>query len=213
MTRGLLLALTVLLPVPALAYTVSHEGGPVGDMPSRFESIDFPQSRFAPRPTPSDGNAAAGSSSFSLKNLESEARARTEALLSELGAHQEGSSIHVSLPGDVLFDFDKSDIRADAEEILVQMVTILTALKASPVQIEGHTDSKGGDDYNIALSARRATAVRDWLSDHGIDLIRLSTTGKGEAEPVAPNETSDGRDDPVGRQKNRRVEFIIDTGE
>ena len=75
--------------------------------------------------------------------------------------------------------------------------------------IEGHTDSKGTDEYNQKLSEARAATVRDWLADKGFVPAATPIQGYGEKRPVAPNATPDGKDDPVGRQKNRRVEVVF----
>nr|WP_157994791.1 OmpA family protein [Paracoccus tegillarcae] len=72
-----------------------------------------------------------------------------------------------------------------------------------------HTDAKGSDDYNMALSDRLAVSVGTWLAARGIKLDRMTTRPRGESEPVAPNTLSDGDDNPEGRQLNRRVEFTI----
>ena len=75
------------------------------------------------------------------------------------------------------------------------------------IQIIGHTDSKGSDEYNQGLSQRRSSAVATYLSGQGITSSRLSTKGMGETDPVASNETEDGR------AQNRRVEFVITANE
>lgn len=76
--------------------------------------------------------------------------------------------------------------------------------------IEGHTDAKGSEAYNLKLSERRAEAVVEWLAvREGIDTAWLDRRGLGEAQPAAPNARPDGRDDPEGRQRNRRVEVIL----
>ena len=144
-----------------------------------------------------------------LSEIDSEIREQIDELITEFNAREEDGKIIVSLSGDILFDFDKSDIRADAEPVLDQMSELLDAFETSPVIISGHTNSKGEDDYNLALSERRTVSVRDWLSDDGIEQSRMSTEGLGEQNPVAPNTNPDGHDDPAGRQKNRRVEFTI----
>jgi outer membrane protein OmpA-like peptidoglycan-associated protein len=206
------LGVALTLPAAASAYTVTFGAAPVGDVPSRFEPVDFPGSRFTPREQESTATSSGGSSSFELKDMDDVTRIKTEAVLSALGARQEGDRIIVALPSDVLFDFDKSDIRPDARAVLGQLSGILLAMPKSPVEIIGHTDAKGSDDYNQRLSEERATSVRKWLVQLGVTDNRLTTDGKGEAEPVAPNENADGSDDPAGRQKNRRVEFVIGTG-
>ncbi|AGT08998.1 OmpA family protein [Paracoccus aminophilus] len=149
------------------------------------------------------------SSRMRLSEVRSEMRDKADALLTEFGAREEGGKIIVSLPGDVLFDFDSAEIRSDAEPVLDRLAELLDAFSTAPVVIAGHTDSKGSDAYNLALSDRRAASVKAWLSEDGVAAGRMTTEGHGEAEPVAPNEHTDGSDDPEGRQKNRRVEFTI----
>jgi outer membrane protein OmpA-like peptidoglycan-associated protein len=83
----------------------------------------------------------------------------------------------------------------------------------APVLIEGYTDSKGKDSYNLKLSDRRASSVKKWLVENaGADAGHIKTKGWGEAKPAVPNEKPDGSDDPDGRQQNRRVEITIKTG-
>ena len=77
------------------------------------------------------------------------------------------------------------------------------------IELSAHTDSKGGDDYNQRLSDARAKSVVDYLIEKGIDKGRLMPKGYGETSPVAPNENTDGSDNPEGRQKNRRTEFRV----
>jgi outer membrane protein OmpA-like peptidoglycan-associated protein len=116
----------------------------------------------------------------------------------------------LSVVGDALFDFDRSNLRADAEETLTAAVPGIQKLGGRPSRIEGHTDSKGSDAYNQKLSEARARTVRDWLA--GRKAIPASTPirGYGKSMPVAPNTTPDGKDDPEGRQKNRRVEVVFE---
>jgi outer membrane protein OmpA-like peptidoglycan-associated protein len=79
------------------------------------------------------------------------------------------------------------------------------------VMIEGHTDGKGSDGYNQGLSERRAAAVRNALVSQGSLDRQLIIHGFGKSRPIAPNQQADGSDDPAGRQKNRRVEVVINT--
>jgi outer membrane protein OmpA-like peptidoglycan-associated protein len=111
---------------------------------------------------------------------------------------------------DALFEFDKATLTPDAEETLKALVPLLAKAGKKPMTIEGHTDAKGSDDYNQTLSEKRAVAVRDWLVAHGTAPATTPTQGWGERHPVAPNARPDGSDDPAGRQKNRRVEVILD---
>ncbi|MBO9627455.1 MAG: OmpA family protein [Microbacterium sp.] len=107
----------------------------------------------------------------------------------------------------VLFDFDRSEIRADAAATLDAVAQAFTSLDIAQAQVSGHTDSIGSDDYNQTLSEKRAESVVAGLKDRGISTA-LTAEGFGESRPVAANEI-DGADNPAGRQLNRRVEIFI----
>lgn len=137
---------------------------------------------------------------------------RVAQLKSEQAATQVPRGTLVSLPGDVLFDFDRADIRPDAVSTLRKVAELIVHSGDAPVAIEGHTDSIGTAKYNQKLSERRAAAVQDYLiGRHGIAPDRLTTRGYGFSRPVAPNTHPDGTDSPQGRQRNRRVEIVIGT--
>ena len=129
-------------------------------------------------------------------------------LVSALGGEMRGNEIYVALPADTLFDFDKADVLPGAEANLATLAELIGKTEG-PVRLIGHTDAKGNDAYNQALSERRAAAVQAWLQAHGVADGRLQAQGRGASEPVAPNQHPDGRDNPEGRAKNRRVEAII----
>ena len=117
----------------------------------------------------------------------------------------------LTVNNDVLFDFDKSELRSEATDALERVAQIIRQRQPREVRIVGHTDSIGSDEYNRQLSERRAASVEKWLSAHaGAGLPPVRITGRGEEEPVAPNTTSDGKDNPEGRQKNRRVEVLLE---
>lgn len=113
----------------------------------------------------------------------------------------------ITLNDRVLFDFDKADIRPDAEAVIVTLAAALAKVSATGMEVRGHTDAKGDDAYNQALSQRRANAVVAALRQHGA-AQQADARGYGEREPVAPNEI-EGRDNPGGRQLNRRVEIFV----
>lgn len=87
---------------------------------------------------------------------------------------------------------------------------VLKAYPKASATIDGHTDGKGDEAYNQKLSERRAESVRAWLAAHGASL-GMATRGWGKKKPIAPNAKPDGKDDPEGRQKNRRVEIAVKT--
>ncbi len=120
------------------------------------------------------------------------------------------TEIRLELAADVLFDFDKADLKPAAQDVLKQVATFVRENAKGAVRIEGHTDAKGADAYNQKLSERRAASVKDWLAKNaGAKGVTYQTQGFGAKRPVAPNAKPDGADDPAGRQKNRRVELVI----
>ena len=109
----------------------------------------------------------------------------------------------VTFAADALFDFDKYVIRPDARAKLDDLVSKLAGVNLEVIVAVGHTDWIGTEAYNLALSKRRADAVKQYLVSKGIEANRIYTEGKGESQPVADNRT------PEGRQKNRRVEVEV----
>lgn len=116
--------------------------------------------------------------------------------------NERGCHVIFSLEG-VNFAYDKSDLTATATGKLNEAVKMLKDSPAINVKIEGHTDSRGSDAYNMALSQRRAETVVNFLVNHGIAANRVSASGMGEGSPVASNDTD------AGRAQNRRVDFRI----
>lgn len=112
------------------------------------------------------------------------------------------------LKSDALFDFDKATIRKEAERPLAELAEALKKFRPDTIRLDGHTDSKGEDDYNVDLSRRRADAVKNWLTGKGkIGSGSFEVAGHGEKVPRAPNTKPDGSDWPEGRALNRRVEI------
>ncbi len=134
-----------------------------------------------------------------------------ERAVQNLGATVTDTLIEVSLSGDVLFDFDRDELKAVAEKSLSDLLVLLQNVAVLAVEVEGHTDARGSESYNLALSERRARAVGDWLVRQGLDSGLVEVRGLGEAYPVAPNVNVDGSDNPDGRAQNRRVEILIRT--
>jgi outer membrane protein OmpA-like peptidoglycan-associated protein len=117
------------------------------------------------------------------------------------------SGLLMSLGSDTInFDFDKAELRPEERELLSRIAGILLTSSGYRVQVFGHTDDIGTDQYNQTLSERRAVAVRDYLVKAGIDPAIISTKGFGKSNPLVKG-TSE-----ADRAKNRRVEIgIIDT--
>jgi len=108
-----------------------------------------------------------------------------------------------------LFDFDKSNIRPDAAEVLDKVAEDMILHPDTKVVIIGNTDSIGTDEYNNALSKSRADSAVRYLTEKGVDQSQIhSIKAQGKLFPVVPNRV-DGRDNPFNRQKNRRVEIIV----
>jgi outer membrane protein OmpA-like peptidoglycan-associated protein len=104
---------------------------------------------------------------------------------------------------DVLFDFNSANLKPGAREKLARVAGILQAYPGLQIAIEGHTDSVGSDEYNQRLSERRAVSVRTYLTQNGTPESTVTALGFGEAQPVATNASS------AGRQQNRRVELVV----
>jgi outer membrane protein OmpA-like peptidoglycan-associated protein len=118
--------------------------------------------------------------------------------------------LRLTLAADILFDFDQSAIRPDAKAALDRVAEIIRSKSQGTVRIEGFTDSKGAADYNLRLSNARAESVAHWMIEREqLPREEFTTRGFGATRFVAPNTKPDGGDDPAGRQKNRRVEIII----
>jgi len=104
---------------------------------------------------------------------------------------------------DVLFDTGSYTLKPGAREKLAKISGIVLAHPGLSLQIEGHTDSVGGDEFNQQLSERRADSVRDFLAEQGVAPSTITAHGFGKTQPVATNETAEGR------QRNRRVELVV----
>lgn len=108
----------------------------------------------------------------------------------------------------IFFNFDKADIRPDAKTELDKLAKLMREHPAYKVSVYAHTDTMGSDDYNFKLSARRRDAAIKYLTNAGIAADRISADIFGKTQPIAKN-TLNGKDNPIGRQFNRRVEFTV----
>jgi outer membrane protein OmpA-like peptidoglycan-associated protein len=103
----------------------------------------------------------------------------------------------------IFFDFDKATLRPESTNELERLIQLLKDVPTMRIEISGHTDGKGSDEYNLKLSDNRAKAVVEYLSSHSIAANRLEYKGYGKNQPIATNDTDEGR------QLNRRTEFKI----
>ncbi len=150
-------------------------------------------------------------SQFSLGSLETTSVAEIAGAIAEFDGREVDGGVLLTLPEAILFDFGEATLRPEATSSIALVADILDFYESDVVLVVGHTDSIGDEASNVDLSEARAAAVREGLLRTGVDPGIVQTEGRGEAEPVAPNQHADGSDDPDGRQLNRRVEIFIPT--
>jgi len=129
-------------------------------------------------------------------------QAQELAKVAETERTQDG--IVVKLQNQLLFDTGKTELKPDAIDQLTKLGDILAKYPEDRIRVQGHTDDVGSNELNQNLSTKRADEVRDVLLERGVKPTQMLVMGVGEASPIAPNTTEDGR------QKNRRVELRID---
>lgn len=137
------------------------------------------------------------------ENEKQELRARLLQQLNTILATRDTARGLIANMSDVLFSTGSSDLAPDAREKLAKVSGIVLAYPGLKLQVEGHTDNVGGDDYNQQLSERRAQTVRDYLVEQGIAAEAIASRGFGKTMPIASNDT------PDGRRQNRRVELVL----
>ncbi len=114
-----------------------------------------------------------------------------------------GEGIKITFNSGILFDVNKAELRGEAKTNLEKLAVILNKYPDTKIVVEGHTDSDGSDDYNLNLSRLRAQSVSNFIATSQVDPTRFTIMGYGETQPVAGNDT------PEGKQQNRRVEIAI----
>jgi outer membrane protein OmpA-like peptidoglycan-associated protein len=132
-----------------------------------------------------------------------EAKLRAELERTGVSVTRQGDNITLNMPGNITFRTDSSDLNAQFFEVLNSVATIVNEFEQTVVEVAGHTDSTGSDQYNQQLSERRADAVASYLKTRSVRADRIITVGEGEKRPIASNDTE------VGRQQNRRVELTL----
>lgn len=114
-----------------------------------------------------------------------------------------GEDFELGISDKVLFGFDKSELSPETGEVVQKLAKALTGVGISGATIEGHTDAKGADDYNLDLSRRRAEAVKAALASAGMRAESVRALGMGETDPIESNDTEEGR------AQNRRVVIVV----
>lgn len=142
------------------------------------------------------------------RNARLEAERRATALMNSLQevakVKEEARGTVITLDGAVLFVTGKAELAPMAQQKLTEVAKALSDLDPNArIVVEGHTDSRGTDESNLELSKQRATTVRDYLVSQGVAEDRITAVGRGETQPLATNDT------PEGRANNRRVEIVI----
>ena len=153
-----------------------------------------------------NARAQAAQAQDQVEAAKREAAATREKLRAQLNAVLETTEsargLIINL-GDVLFDSGRYTLKPNAQIALAKVSTILELYPDLTVQVEGYTDSVGGDAYNVKLSENRANAVHDFLIQNGVPAANVTSVGYGKADPVASNDTADGR------RQNRRVNMVV----
>ncbi len=148
------------------------------------------------------GAIAGGSTGYYMDVQEKKLRDKLEGT----GVHvvRHGNDIQLVMPGDVTFETNSASLNSNFFEVLDSVAIVLNEYKSTLVTVAGFTDSTGTMEYNRTLSEKRATTVALYLHSRGVAQQRLAAIGHGERNPVASNETAEGR------AKNRRVEITLD---
>jgi len=149
------------------------------------------------------GAAVGGTAGVLIGNEMDKRAAEMRADLQGARIERIGEGIKITFDSGLLFDWDKSDLRAQAKTNIESLAKILNKYPDTDILIEGDTDNSGSEDYNLKLSERRAQSVANYLMGLGVPSSRTSMVGLGEMNPIASNDTD------YGRQQNRRVEVAI----
>lgn len=165
----------------------------------------------APAPTPAptinqDSIDAARRAQEERDRLAREAAARDSAARAQARLDSIVNAARATLNAPVYFDYDAADLRDDARGVLEAKLPILTGNAGLRIRIAGHTDSRGSDEYNLALGQRRASAVKDWLTGRGIDGSRIEIVSFGEERGTCTEEAESCW------SQNRRAEFEVTAG-
>jgi len=133
-----------------------------------------------------------------------EAKLRSQLQGTGVSVVRNGNNITLNMPGNITFRTDSADLNSSFYDVLNSVTLVLKEYDKTLLEVAGHTDNTGSDQYNQALSERRANSVAQYLEGHGVNAQRVITLGAGEGHPIASNDTADGR------QANRRVELSLE---
>ncbi len=148
------------------------------------------------------GAAVGGGVGFYMDKQEAKLRQKLQG--SGVQVRREGNTVHLVMPGNITFETAQFNIRAQFLPVLDSVVEVLREFKKTSITVSGHTDSRGGADYNQTLSENRASSVKSYLVDQGVSSGRVHSVGYGKRYPIASNDT------PQGREQNRRVELKLE---
>jgi len=132
-----------------------------------------------------------------------EAKLRQKLEASGVSVTRDGDNIILNMPGNITFDTNQSNVKESFKPVLDSVAEVLKEYKSTMIQVGGHTDSTGGDQYNLMLSQNRAQSVANVLIGFGVQPVRTDVVGFGETSPIASNSTESGR------AQNRRVELVL----
>ncbi len=147
------------------------------------------------------GGAVGGGIGYYMDKQEAELRHQLEG--TGVRVQRNGDEITLVMPGNITFDTNRNEVRADFFDVLNSVAMVLKEFEKTAIQISGHTDSTGGADLNQRLSEQRAASVASYLRSQGIPSQRIQTAGYGPRQPIASNDTAEGR------AANRRVELKL----
>ncbi len=149
------------------------------------------------------GAAIGGAAGAYIGKYMDEQAAELERDLEGARVERVGEGIKVTFESGILFDVNKAALKEESKRELERLAVILNKYEDTNILLEGHTDSTGPEDYNMDLSIRRAQAVANYLASLGVNPTRFTVMGYGETQPIASNDTEEGR------RLNRRVEIAI----
>ena len=147
------------------------------------------------------GALAGGAAGTYMDRQEAELRRRTQG--TDIQVQRQGDQIALTMPSSVTFSVDSAQLKPEFYGPLNDVAATLVEYPSTAVDVVGHASSDGPDDYNMQLSERRASSVANYLSNQGVQPVRIRATGMGETQPVASNDTQ------AGRAANRRVEVLL----